>query len=218
MKNKTSNILMLAYILFIFVSLFTRHLYAQSKWNYIVTAITATSWLLVLSDVLDLGADVLSDSLNRIKPKLESYYYGIRDNKKLNDCLNDPLVDKYGNATGQTIGQALDTLEGYAKSSLDTLRKEEKTKKAFIIVSSIIKLGGFVLFFCILLFNPLFEYFYSKLDGMTVMSFGTILAGQFGANRLKEMIDDIEKALNTKCEIIDLLNQYHERKRVTDAD
>ena len=218
MKNKTGKWLMLAYILFIFVSVFTRHLYAQSKWSYIVTAITVTSWFLVISDSLAAAAEFIRDLVLSTKPEFESYLFRLRRNRSINDRLDSLLEDEYGNNTGKTIGQTLENMEKSTLNSIAVLKKQEKLQKWFEGLSHLFMLVGFILFFCVLLFDPIFSYFISKLDGMTVLAFGTILATQFCINTLKDHVLNIKNTLDILNKSMGALNQSYKAEASDNAD
>lgn len=218
MKRKTNSLLMLAYISFIFVAVFTRHLYAQSKWNYIVTAITATSWILVLSDTFAAAADFLQEAVLTTKPEFERYLFRIRHNRSINNRLDVPLKDEHGNDTGKTIGQTLDFIEKSTLGSISTLEKGETIKKGFVIFAKLFMLAGFVIFYCVLLFEPVFEFFHKKLDGMTMLAFGTILATQFLGNILKERVHQIRNDLDAINKGIEALNKSYEAEGSSNAD
>lgn len=218
MKRKTDKWLMLAYILFIFASVFTRHLYAQSKWSYIVTAVTVTSWVLVISDSLAAAAEFIRDLVLSTKPKLETYLFRLRHNRRINDRLDILLEDEYGNNTGKTIGQTLDNMEKSTLGSIAVLKKQEKLQKWFEVLSHIFMLVGFVLFFCVLLFDPIFSFFHNKLDGMTMLAFGTILATQFGINALKEQLLNMRNTLDTLNQGMEALNQSFKTEASDNAD
>lgn len=216
--KKTDKWLMLAYILFIFVSVFTRHLYAQSKWSYIVTAITVTSWALVISDSLAAAAEFIRDLVLSTKPKLETYLFRVRRNRSINNRLDSILKDEYGNSTGNTIGQTLDNMEKSTLGSIAILEEQKKLQKWFEVLSHIFMLVGFVLFFCVLLFDPIFLYFNSKLDGMTVLAFGTILATQFCINALKDHVLNIKNTIETLNQSMEVLNQSYKTEATNHAD
>ena len=218
MKKKTDKWLMLAYILFIFVSVFTRHLYTQSKWSYIVTAITVTSWVLVISDSLAAAAEFIQGLVLSTKPKFESYLFQLRHNRSINDRLDSLLEDEYGNNTGKTIGQILDNLEKSTLGSIAVLKKQEQLQKLFEVLSRIFILVGFVLFFCVLLFDPIFSFFHSKLDGMTALAFGTILATQFCISTLKDYVLSMKNTLEVLNRGMEALNQTYKTEESAHAD
>ena len=218
MQKKPDKWLMMAYILFIFTSVFTRHLYSQSKWSYIVTAITVTSWVLVISDSLAAAAEFIQEIVIATKPKLESYLFQLRHNRSINNRLDSLLKDEYGNDTGKTIGQTLDGMEKSTLASITTLKKQEKTQKWFEVLSYFFMLLGFILFFCVLLFDPIFSFFNSKLDGMTLLAFGTILATQFCIDTLKEHVQNNKNTLDNLNQSMKLLNQSYKAEASDNAD
>ncbi len=218
MKRNTNSILMLAYITFIFVAVFTKRYYDATKWGYIIAAITVASWVIVLSDLLASMATLLQDSVNASKGNMQSLLFAIRQNKAVNNRLNVLLVDESGNSTGKTVLQALDAMEQSALNSLKTIKNQENTKPWLDTISCILLYAGFVLFFCTLLFNPAYGFFSDKLDGMSALAFGTILAGQFGGNTLKARITKIEQELTAMNDSMKLLNESCEREAKTNAD
>ena len=209
---------MLAYILFIFIAVFTRPLYANSKWSYIVTAITVTSWALVIADAFSSVADILQDNVKTTRPRLESYLVRLQHHIKINNRQDIHIKDQYGADTEKTIGQTLKNSERSVVSLLETLNKEEKQQKRFSMTSELFVLVGFILFFCILLFEPIFVFFNKQLDGLTALAFGTILASQFASNFAKSRIQSIRDSLDTMNEAIDLLNQSYETEIIQKPD
>lgn len=218
MKNKTGKWLLLAYILFIFASVFARHLYSQPKWSYIVTAITVTSWVLVISDSLAATAGFIRNLVLSTKPEFKSYLFRVRHNKRVNHRLDSLLEDEYGNSTEKTIGQTLDNMEKSILSSIETLNKQEKMQKWCEWLSHLFMLAGFILFFCVLLFDPIFLYFNSKLDEMTVLAFGTILATQFCTNTLKDYVLNLKSTLEVLNQGMEALNHSLKMEASYNAD
>ena len=218
MKRSPNKILMLVYILFIFIAVFTKHLYSYSKWSHISTAITVTSCVLVLSDLFESFAAILQDSVSTIKPKLQSYLPLVQHHKRINRFSHVELADEYGKSTGKTIGQTLNNIETSALHMLDTVKKEEKTKKVFIQASSTFMFAGFLLFPCTLLYEPVFSFFHNKLDGLSVLAFATILAMRFLEDELKSWTLKHGETLTALIEDIKTLNEACEKIMIASAD
>lgn len=218
MKRNTNSILMLAYITFIFVSVFTRHLYDATKWSHIISAITVASWIIVLSDLFNGMAIILEKAISTIKGGMESLLFGIRRNLSIGIHLEDEAIGEYGEGTGKTIKQTLEGMEKSAKRSLSMVKKYEKLKKTSIIASQILLYTGFVLFFCTLLFDPVFNFFNGKLESMSAIAFGMILAGQYFGNYLRRSIQNMGEELSLLNESMDVINKASEREAATHAD
>lgn len=152
------------------------------------------------------------------KPEFERYLFRIRHNRSINNRLDVPLKDEHGNDTGKTIGQTLDFIEKSTLGSISTLEKGETIKKGFVIFAKLFMLAGFVIFYCVLLFEPVFEFFHKKLDGMTMLAFGTILATQFLGNILKERVHQIRNDLDAINKGIEALNKSYEAEGSSNAD
>lgn len=217
MKRNTNNTLMLAYIVFIFVAVFTRHLYGLEKWNHIITAITVTSWIMVFSDVSESIADLLQYSVDETKDRLETYLYRVQHNKEINNHLDSVLVDDYGRSIGKTMKENLDGIERSVISFLNTIKKEEITITVFTFLTSFFLFIGFLGFFCILIFEPIYSTFYNKLEGMSAIAFGTILASRFARNYLEAQIQKIGKGINDLNEGMGLINDVYEREISTET-
>lgn len=217
-KRNTNNILMLAYITFIFVSVFTRHLYDSTKWSHIISAITVASWIIVLSDLLNDMAIILQEAISTIKEGMESLLFGIRRNLSIGIHLEAEAIGEYGEGTGKTIKQTLERMELSAKRSLSIVKKYEGLKNFSIIASQILLYVGFVLFFCTLLFDPVFNFFNGKLESMSAIAFGMILAGQYLGNILRCRIHEMGEELAILNESMDVINKTSEREAATHAD
>lgn len=217
-KRNMNNILMLAYITFIFVSVFTRHLYDATKWSHIISAITVASWIIVLSDLLNGMALILQEAISTTKSGMESLLFRIRRNLSIGIHLEDEAVGEYGEGTGKTIKQTLEGMEQSAKRSLSMMKKYEKLKKTSIIVSQILLYAGFVLFFCTLLFDPVFIFFSGKLESMSAIAFGMILAGQYFGNYLRSSIQNLGEELSLLNESMEAINKTCESEASEHAD
>ena len=218
MKRNTNNILMLAYITFIFVAVFTKRLYDTSKWHSIIAAITVTSWTIVLSDLVATMALLLQESIQATKGKMESLLFRIRHNLSVNNRLDVILVDEHGERTGKTMKETLSSMAMSAQRSLKTIEKQEKSSKAFEVAACVLLYVAFILFFSTLLFEPVYSFFGKKLDGLSALAFGTILAGQYLENIMRGRISKMGEELTTLNEGMELLNKSYEREAKSHAD
>lgn len=206
MRKRTNHILMLAYILFIFISVLTKRFYAQSKWIYIVTAITTTSWILVLSDAFAAMASFLNEYTSTVGPEFESCDAQVRRIQTMGIGLDLEIKDKYGNKTGETMGQYLAEMEKSAMRGLKTVKKEEKKKKVYFALSEVFALAGFIVFFCVFIFDPVFSFFSSCVEEMAVLAFGIILLVQLSINIMKDTLLDLKKSLKTYNDYQEICN------------
>ena len=209
MNKRTSKIVLLAYILFLIISVYTKPFYAESKWNHIVAAVTVTSWTLVVSNIFAAGSSLLQDA--SMKPQFESFLIQLRLIRSEQDDLDRIVENSSEVETNKTIGQLLDELESSILEKLKFFNRIESSSRLFLVFSDILMLVGFIIFFCILLFDPLYSFVHRLLDGFTVMAFCTILGIQLFNDYFEEKIKKIKGS-------IDINRHVDEIKRYCEID
>lgn len=218
MKRNTNSILMLAYISFIFVSVFSRKYYDSAKWNHISAAINVASAVIVLSDILDSIVSLIKESIASTKENMQSLLSGIRQNLTINTHLDTAVFDNYGNSTGETIKDLLGKMDQTGQNMLKRIEQQEKMQRVFEIAACGLLYIGFVTFFCILLFEPFYNKFSNRLDEISVLAFGMILAGQYFGNAYGNYIHKTAEDLNLLVEDMTVINKTCEKEAVTHAD
>lgn len=208
---KRKDIFILAYIVFIFLSAIIRQFIDFPMWNKIVVAVTAVSWMIALSDGL-LEISSLSKSTADLIPTVEE------QKKKANrllvafDC--DPAS---ADITKDTLKNTLKRYDAIKKEMV-TLAKHEKPSA---IASIVFYFVSFLLFMCILCFEPLYDRFSRNQEFLTVAGFGLILLVQFGIDFWSNSIKKIQPILNSlDRDLSELLYTHHtiEEKEQKHAD
>ena len=201
---KRNNLLMIAYIIFIFICVVVRFLGEFPKWQVIVAAITATSWIFSLADFNYTVANELhtsskealecaETSIENIQAMLNTIDNFLRKNKgeAENELLkaNQEQVDHYVRTRERATSclGAYEKMESLAKKSS---RLADIARKA----ASVLTVVGFVEFFSILSFERFSKVFIVSQDIMTVMAFGLILFTQYMGEVSKEKRQKYKKA------------------------
>lgn len=161
---KRKDIFILAYIAFIMLSVIIKQFYDYSMWNKIVVAVTAVSWMLSLSDSL-LNMSTLSKETGQFLPIME-------DQRQKAQKLATVSFENKGDEKWTSIEKQYESI---IKKSI----RLSKHEKPCVILSIVFAFISFVLFMCVLCFEPLYEKFYKDQDFLTVSSFGLILLTQF---------------------------------------
>lgn len=221
MKNKNKNYFMLAYIVFIFVVAFTRRLLKPDIWSHIITAITVTSWMMVLSDVFRFGAYSMKKIVEINDSPLKIILEGVdrlRKNYQREGRLGEHTTDEEGKPRKLTISDELDIAEESSFALKKIINRYNKTERMLSTVSQLMLFCAFLLFFFVLFYEPLFSFFNSRIDGLTALSFGTILATQYFANQIQEKAEKAGEMLRAIGMAIEHLNQCSEEEAATNAD
>ena len=93
------------------------------------------------------------------------------------------------------------------------MKKNERNKIIFEKTSSYLLYIGFVLFFCTLLYEPVFNVVNSRIEDMSVFAFGIILAGQYYGNYSRNKIQNNGEELSSLNEKMELINNIFEKRK-----
>ena len=88
--------------------------------------------------------------------------------------------------------EIVDSCKKRCENLLGVISKMNKTSKILEIVSIVITFFAFLLFLCTLSFDPVYNYFFVRQEGFTVLSFGMILLVQFLTNIGSDYINNIK--------------------------
>lgn len=172
---KRNNIFMLSYIVFIFICAWIKPIYDFPMWGKIVVAVTTASWMFAIADCCSCISNIQKETYNSIFPLVDTAKYRINQIKLyLTTCEKDASHDV-----------AIDTIDSCGNecaSLLNTIAKTNKRSKVIEKFSVIFTFLAFILFLCVLTFDSVYNYFFARQDGATVLSFGMILLAQFGTN------------------------------------
>lgn len=218
---KKNNLLMLAYITFIFICAIVRFFGDFPQWQVIVAAITATSWIFSLADFNYTAANELhssskemlecaESSIENIQAMLNTIDVFLVENKS--ETENELLKAKQEQADyyGRARECAINSLDAYEKMK-SLAKKNNRTADTAGKVASALTVVGFVEFFSVLSFERFSKVFINSQDIMTVMAFGLILLTQYMAEvskenrqKLRESADAINSGWNALRESFEL--------------
>ena len=222
MKRKTTQKLMVAFILFIVVAAIVKivnpEACQESTWKRFITATVATSFFLVLSDYFAAMADSSQEHISTVKPKLESYLLSLRQYKKNNKHLNEKVINENGDETNKTIRQLLRKTEKQVLVWLRVLKLEEILNGNAIDIAASFELIGFFLFFSVILFESLFVFLNNLSDEMSMLALGFVLATRCFINMLTESVLDISQSLDDINNDMDVLNRCCKMEEENHAD
>ena len=216
---KRNNMFMLAYIAFIFIAVWTKPIYDSSIWNRIVGAVTVTSWLFALADTCALGASLCQEIVNEHKNPIDDMLLSVRDMKNSSTKLsNHILTDYYGELEKDSLDNILSRSEESCIRIKKTIRKCEISSNCFRMSGNVLLFFGFLAYFCVVTFEWFFNFFANRLDGLTLLSFGTILASQCIGSALIEHIKNCGKEIKTIKENWNMLKHHIEMEALEHAD
>lgn len=186
---KRNNLLMIAYIIFIFICVVVRLFEDFPQWQVLVAAITATSWVFSLADfnyttaneLHAMSKDTLTftesniDNIQGVLNKIDSF---LSENTSELPKIEQEEINNY-KVRVQNCIKSSEKLKAEAEKSNCIANISGKMASAFTIV-------GFVGFFSILSFDKLSKMCTNSQDIMTVMAFGLILFTQYMGEISKE--------------------------------
>lgn len=193
---KRNSWLMIAYIIFIFISSIIRLFYVFPMWESLVIAVTVSTSLFTYADVFLSLADSLESQI-KSRCRLD------RDIQE-QIAIEKPITEKLYN-DAQEITEPREAVEKIKRSviKLRNLNSEieeviEDNKKScwetrkkinrYNLGGAILSIAGFVLFLCILVYEPLKLFFIKKQDILTVTSFALVLSTQFIRDHFNQMM------------------------------
>lgn len=187
MRKKAKNPLMLAYIFFLVIALLY-HVVADmvdfefEAWQRIIVAVTIASYAFSLG------------SLRKSTIKYQEMHL-----KLLNEYL--PLVKKLKKKESAVLSEGTDkdellqlsskTIENTTKLISDTESAIEKNEKNAFALDVI----GYLMFFCIMVFDAVFTWFYSSQDTYTVLAFLLILIKEYVESSREDRYNNLFNAL-----------------------
>lgn len=207
---KKNNLFLLAFVVFIFICLIVHCFWEYPQWSAIVAAITSASWLFAFADlfysnhkfavsITETYADYPEtsiESLHRIKRAVD-----VRLSQSENFSGTNPLYTKQDEIDYySSVALQVESLEKDFKTLKEKVNKEKRSANWNRLASYAFTVLGFLVLLCILVFEPVANFFVGMQDYMTVGAFGVILATQFceGMNEdaLAKMKDSIKNNFN----------------------
>ncbi|MBP3633717.1 MAG: hypothetical protein J6J43_03995 [Oscillospiraceae bacterium] len=172
---KRNNTFMFAYIVFIFLCAWVRLIYDFPMWGRIVVAITIASWAFAVSDCCTSISNLQKDTYEIQFPLVDTAKFRIN---QIKDCLKKRGTEKSDEATIEIVLSC----EKSCERILDRISKMKKASNVLKMVAIASTFFAFLLFLCVLSFEPVYNYFFARQEGLTVLSFGMILLAQFLTN------------------------------------
>ena len=182
---KRNSLLMLAYIIFIFICAIVRLFGEFPRWQVLVAAITATSWIFSLADF----NYAVTSELHAISKDILEYEESCIENiQGMIDIIDAFLTREKGEPHEAERGKT----EHYTRTKQEAekcltafreMKTQAKRNNCFADVAgkwaAVLTIVGFVMFFSILSFEKIAQIFTKSQDIMTVMAFGLILFTQY---------------------------------------
>lgn len=198
---KRNEMFMLSYIIFLIVCCIARLLGCLPAWAKIVTATTISSGLFAIAEFLFAAASDyremnknMIEFANRFKPKVKLFkeimssfnvkkdvFYEIFKNR-----IEPDVWKKFISSQQENFSLAREFVDIIDDKVPSRELKIERYEKAGNIITVI----GFLLFFCIIVFDPLAEKSILIQDYLTVISFATILISQYFSSKHREKLSE----------------------------
>ena len=170
-----NRIFVLAYISFIIVSTVVRGFWIFPMWKNLVAAVTFASFFLVLSDwfasssksILELsekGETQVTHQIEHVNNTI--FYIKVMIHNKLYPEKKSDLID---------IIKRLEKISKETEKRKDIFERNKKTRRSFNIVAFIMTFVAFFMFFCILFFEPISDFFIKGQDVYTMIAFSSVL-------------------------------------------
>ena len=183
---KRTNIFMLAYIVFIFLCAWIKPIYDFPMWERIVIAITTASWAFAISDCCLSISSLQKEIYETHNPLVDTARFRINQ-------IKEHILKRQSEEPDESAIEIVDSCKKRCENLLGVISKMNKTSKIFEIVSIVITFFAFLLFLCTLSFDPVYNFFFVRQEGFTVLSFGMILLAQFLTNIGSDYINNIKK-------------------------
>lgn len=208
---KRNNIFMLAYIAFIFLCAWIKPIYDFPMWGRIVAAITTASWAFAVSDCCSSISNIQKDTYVTYFPLVDTAIFKINQIKK-------HLLKRQSEQSDEPTIEIVDSCRKRCENILGVITKMNKTSRILEIASIAMTFFAFLLFLCTLAFEPVYNYFFIRQDGLTVLSFGMILFAQFLTNVGGNHVNNIKKEFTAVLNGWEALLDSYETEENQDAD
>lgn len=199
---KRNNILMGAYITFIFICYLARVESEYESWDSVVSAVTISSALFAVADFLyiyaqslsgicDIARDYIEDTRNKLDEE-KKVFSEIR--KRVEACSMREFDFSEMTIEIDSIMAANQKTETWLQEYTALTKKKERTSKRNSFFAVIFTFLGFLSFLCIVVFSSLASACSNIQDLISVFAFGVILSTQYIHTILTEkMQKDAEK-------------------------
>ena len=183
---KRNNIFMFAYIVFIFLCSSIKPFYDFPMWSRIVVAVTVASWVFAISDCLSCISNIQKEVVDTQLPLVHTAMIKI-------DFVKKHLIKRNANGSEDSTIEIVESCRKRCESMVSSITKMGRCASFLEKASIFVTFSAFLLFLCAISFDPIYNYFFARQEGFTVLSFGMILLAQFGANIGSNYINNIKK-------------------------
>ena len=217
---KKNNLFLFSFIIFIFICLFVHNFWKYPLWPTVVAAITSASWLFAFADmfysnhkfsrsIVENYADYPEtsiESLERIKRAVDVRLSQLDEFPEANPLrTKQDEVDYYSSVKAQ-----VEILKNDFIQLNEKVTKEKKKSSSYKFLADIFSVLGFLILFCILVFEPIANFFVGMQDSMTVGSFGMILATQLCESIGEDTVLKIQDSIKKNSRALDALKKNFE--------
>ena len=190
-----NNILMFAYGCFIFACLLFELFFDFPMWGKIVSAITIASVLFTVSDTLYNLSTMFAGTARGIHTKTPLFYSRF-------DIIKQQLM-----SCDHTFSVSVKTKISSVENADNELRKTPSAlfsfSKFFVKCATVFVFLGFLSFFCVATFDPVYVLIADMQDEFCVFAFGLIILNQFISNIINKKLDDKRRSIIRRYEWLD---------------
>ncbi len=203
--NKTQKPLMLAYILFLIVSLLYHSISSIfniefSAWERILVGTTIASYFFTLSSSYKFFIKTDTNTLNFAEEHLELSKQFIT--KEMGSCLTDE-EKKY-------LLESENELIDHFKGIISKTEKDIKKNKRKVFWCDVI---GYLLFFCIITISPIYSFLSMAEETFTLAAFIFILIIEYAESVYKVRVEDVQKKiLNSTKSAMRTVDEYNKQQ------
>ena len=199
---KKANVYLLAYIVFLFICLIMRQIYAFPMWIKIVVATTNSSFFFAIAD----GFQFLAD-------RWENLYQENEKNIRYVQESIFAIQSTWSKTKSEAKIQTLDRLK-YSINEISTENlKVSRDVFRLRCTAQIFICFGFIIFLCILAFTEVFDYLFPRQEVVTVCGFSLVLVVQFLRPILQEISRETLKKIEVQVDkLVEAMNQLFEEE------
>ena len=228
---KRNNLLMLSFIALMAICAFIKSFWDYPMWTTIVAAITVASWMFAIADFcfsqavgqIKIADEQLSDTEEALlEIELISKAIDVRLqqlNTKHDESGSSHIHTRQDEINHVTsVKSDIEVIEADLKTYKDQLIKGQNSAKVNRTLGSGITFLGFLLFFIIIIFNPLMEAPVEGLDELTVWAFAIILFSQYMETLMEGRREEKKLASQKNVKALNVLRKSFESEVKHNAD
>lgn len=200
-----NNWLMISYIAFLFLSTIVRSFMDFPMWETLVIAVTISGGFLTYSECYESSYDFLKKSNEKTEQWLDKFRATTNSEIKTCEEMIASIEDSHIE-TDYYLGliEHIKIISDDLKARFDNdeiarhRKRQRKTEKIYYVVSVVLSIIGFLLFFCILVFRPVEAFFAKSQSSYTVLAFAVMLSSQFSRSYADNKTALAEKDITDK--------------------